>query len=111
MTKLAEVLIDEDQWCKGSMENLQGQCCLMGAVAKANGDNSRYYTSVYRRLADIISRLFPDKEYYHDGCGTREGAVIAGFNDDADITFEDVKKVIECYDVHYDTILESEGDE
>jgi hypothetical protein len=100
--KIKDLLTSDDKWTQGVMarDRFGREClpgspdaesyCIMGALCKAYDDGG----AMDRAIIAILNAIGLDEEWYE--CPT---GAIENWNDDADRTFEDVRKVLEKADV------------
>lgn len=115
--KALELLNGGRNWCKGSQKSVDGQMCLLGVfgygldIGYGWGCGASGKEEVFVPIIECIKNTpqFNNPLCRRDDfneCSqtpwntydatTRPGSLIAGFNNDDSVTFEDIEKVLRC---------------
>ena len=71
-----EFLEDEKRWCKGSLLNLAGQMCLLGALRRVDAEDE-LKPLILSAAREVTSRRFRSIEKFNDHAKTTHATVMA----------------------------------
>jgi hypothetical protein len=70
-----EFLNDEKRWCKGSLLNLAGQMCLLGALRRAEAEDE-LKPLILNAAREVTGRRFRSIEKFNDHAKTTHATVL-----------------------------------
>ena len=71
-----ELLDDEKDWCKGSLLNLAGQMCLLGALRRVEAEEE-LKPLILSAAREVTGRRFRSIEKFNDHAKTTHAAMLA----------------------------------